>query len=90
MEPLDAGRPLTLDGARVRGGRRHGGVRDAEDATFEGKRWNRFLEEGEKRIPDAGPSVNVQTVVGTLGDPSAREYVESASRVLDDLSTGNA
>lgn len=62
-------------------------VRDADDATFEGKRWDQFLEEWGKRIPKGGRFVDVQAVVQTLDDLTAREYVESDPLDLDYLST---
>lgn len=62
-------------------------IRDADDATFEGKRWDQFLEEWEKRIPKGGRFVDVQAVMQTLDDLTAREYVESDPLDLDYLST---
>lgn len=62
-------------------------IRDADDATFEGKRWDQFLEEWEKRIPKGGRFVDVQALVQTLEDLTAREYVESDPLDLDYLST---
>lgn len=62
-------------------------IRDADDATFEGKRWDQFLKEWKKRIPKGGRFVDVQAVVQTLEDLTAREYVESDPLDLDYLST---
>lgn len=62
-------------------------IRDAADSTFEGKRWDHFLEEWEKRIPKGGRFVDVQALVQTLEDLTAREYVESDPLDLDYLST---
>lgn len=64
-------------------------IRDADDSTFEGKRWDQFLEEWEKRISKRGRFVDVQAVVQTLEDLTAREYVESDPLDLDYLSTRN-
>jgi hypothetical protein len=61
-------------------------IRDADDATFEGKRWDQFLDEWEERIPKGGRFVDVQAVVQTLEDLTAREYVESDPLDLDYLS----
>lgn len=62
-------------------------IRDADDSTFEGKRWDQFLVEWEKRIPKGGRFVDVQGVVQTLEELTAREYVESDPLDLDYLST---
>lgn len=62
-------------------------IRDADDATFEGKRWDQFLVEWEKRIPKGGRFVDVQALVQTLEDLTAREYVESDPLDLDHLTT---
>ena len=62
-------------------------IRDADDATFEGKRWDQFLAEWERRIPKGGRFVDIQAVVQTLEDLTAREYVESDPLDLDYLST---
>ncbi len=62
-------------------------IRDADDGTFEGKRWDQFLEEWERRIPKGGRFVDVQAAVQTLEDLTAREYAESDPLDLDHLST---
>ncbi len=62
-------------------------IRDADDATFEGKRWDQFLMEWEKRIPKGGRFVDVQALMQTLEDLTAREYVESDPLDLDYLTT---
>jgi len=62
-------------------------IRDADDTTFEGKRWDQFLVEWEKRIPKGGRFVDVQALVQTLEDLTAREYVESDPLDLDHLTT---
>jgi hypothetical protein len=65
-------------------------IRDADDATFEGKRWDQFLKEWEKRIPKRGRFVDILAVVQTLEDLTARDYVESDPLDLDYLSTRDA
>ena len=62
-------------------------IRDPDDSTFEGKRWDILLEEWEKRILAKGRFVDVQALVQTLEDLSAREYVESDPLDLDYLSS---
>lgn len=62
-------------------------IRDADNATFEGKRWDQFLEEWEKRIPKGGRFVDIQALVQTLDDLNAHEHIESDPLDLDHLST---
>lgn len=62
-------------------------IRDADHQIFEGQRWDHFLEMWEKRLPAKGRFVDVQTVVLTHDDLTAREYVESDPLDLDHLST---
>lgn len=62
-------------------------IRDADDVTFEGARWDMLLDEWEKRIPKAGRFIDVQAAVLSLEDLTAREYIESDPLDLDYLST---
>jgi hypothetical protein len=65
-------------------------IRDVDDSTFEGQRWDNFLEEWEKRIRPSARFVDVQGVVLSLDELTAREYVESDPLDLDYLSSRNS
>ncbi len=62
-------------------------IRDPGDSTFEGQPWDDLLEKWEAYLPEHERFVNVQVVVQTLDDLSARDYVESDPLDLDHLST---
>lgn len=62
-------------------------IRHDGDATFEGQRWDALLEAWEKLIPATGRFKEVQALIQTLEDLTAREYVESDPLDLDHLTT---
>lgn len=62
-------------------------LRSDADETFEGKTWDRFLDEWKKLVPAKGRFTKVEGVVMTLTDMTAQEYVDSDPLDLDYLST---
>lgn len=65
-------------------------IRHDGEATFEGQRWDVLLEAWEKLIPATGRFKEVQALIQTLEDLTAREYVESDPLDLDHLSNRDA
>jgi hypothetical protein len=62
-------------------------VRNDDDANFEGKTWDAFLEKWKTLISPKGRFAKVDGVVVALGDMTAEEYVHSDPLDLDYLST---
>ena len=65
-------------------------LRNDADETFEGKKWDTFLDAWKKLVPAKGRFTTVEGVVFTLRDMTAQEYVDSDSLDLDFLSTRDA
>jgi hypothetical protein len=65
-------------------------IRKENEPTFEKQGWDSFLVAWEKRIPSSGRFVEVQALVQTLEDLTAKEYVESDPLDLDHLTTRQA
>ncbi|MGE3166916.1 MAG: hypothetical protein AB7O52_18585 [Planctomycetota bacterium] len=64
-------------------------IRNEDEPTFEDHAWHSFLASWQQLIPRSGRFVDVQAVVQTLEDLTAREYVESDPLDLDHLTTRN-
>ena len=62
-------------------------VRQDADETFDGKSWDKPLEQWTKLVPADGKFTKVEGVVVALRDMTAQEYVESDALDLDFLST---
>ncbi len=62
-------------------------IRHEHEPSFEGKRWEECLGAWEKRIKPNERFVDVQQVVQTLDDLTAREYLESDPLDLDYLTS---
>lgn len=62
-------------------------IREEDEPTFGGRRWDEFLDSWLERVPEGGRFVQVQGLVATLDDLTARDYVESDPLDLDHLST---
>ncbi len=52
-------------------------IRNEGDADFEGTAWDKWLDQWLARVPASGRFRNVEGVVQTLGELTARDYVES-------------
>ena len=61
-------------------------IRNEEEPTFEGQSWDVFLEAWLGLVPAGGRFTQVDGVVLTLDDLTARDYVESDPLDLDNLS----
>lgn len=61
-------------------------IREEGEPTFEGQRWDDFLDAWLRLVPVNGRFVKVDGVVFTLGDLTAQDYVESDPLDLDHLS----
>lgn len=61
-------------------------IRSEEEPDFEGQRWSDFLQDWLNLIPARGRFTQVDGVVFTMDDLTAREYVESDPLDLDHLS----
>jgi len=61
-------------------------VPEEDDLEFEGKPWYDHLERWERLLAPAGRFTRIHVAVRTLGDLTAREYVESDPFDLDHLS----
>lgn len=64
-------------------------IRNENEPTFEQQGWDYYLEEWLKRIQARDRFIEVDGVVQTLDDLTARDYVESDRLDLDHLSTRN-
>lgn len=62
-------------------------VPEEDELEFEGMPWHEHLKRWEKLLAAAGRFTTVHVAVRTLGDLTAREYVESDLLDLDHLST---
>ncbi|TAK53568.1 MAG: hypothetical protein EPO25_10325 [Gammaproteobacteria bacterium] len=62
-------------------------IRHESQATFGGRTWDILLEDWLRRVPASGRFAEVQGMVLTLDDLTAREYVESDPMDLDHLSS---
>lgn len=62
-------------------------IRNEDEPTFAKQGWDHYLKAWLKRVDAAGRFVEVDGIVQTLDDLTAREYVESDPLDLDYLST---
>lgn len=62
-------------------------IRDEEQSQFEGIGWDQFLKQWLQLIPESGRYQNVEGLVVTLEDMTAKEHVESDPLDLDHLSS---
>lgn len=61
-------------------------IREEDEAAFEGKGWDYYLDAWLRIVPTRGRFTSVDGIVLTLDDLTAREYVESDALDLDHLS----
>lgn len=61
-------------------------IRNDDEARFEERRWDDYLEAWMKRLPERGRVIRIEGLVQTLDDLTARDYVESDPLDLDHLS----
>jgi hypothetical protein len=61
-------------------------IRHEQQSQFEGIGWDQFLKQWLKLIPESGRFQNVEGLVMSLEDMTAKEYVESDHLDLDHLS----
>lgn len=62
-------------------------VRNESDLTFEDQNWDELREAWTELVQPGGRFVDVQSVIVTLEDMTARDYVESDPLDLDSLTT---
>lgn len=62
-------------------------IRDEEQSQFEGIGWDQFLKQWLQLIPESGRYQNVEGLVVTLEDMTAKEHIESDPLDLDHLSS---
>jgi hypothetical protein len=62
-------------------------IRNENELTYEGMRWDQMLEKWLALIPESGRFKSIEGQVSALEDLTAKEYVESDPLDLDHLST---